>query len=122
MHFLDLAFGFAARGPRFFADGWGDRALCDTMDPVALDIPGAELMASERGYAWVRGAGKFVLLLGLLVCGAAYVAMTCTYLYAAPASELANGKKSPIDLVGSALFGTWGGTLVFLLISVSVIG
>jgi APA family basic amino acid/polyamine antiporter len=48
--------------------------------------------------------------------------MTCTYLYAAPASELANGKKSPIDVVGSALFGTWGGTLVFLLISVSVIG
>jgi dienelactone hydrolase len=36
MHFLDLAFGFAARGPRFFADGWGDRALCDAIDPVAL--------------------------------------------------------------------------------------
>lgn len=36
MHFLDLAFGIAARGPRFFADGWGDRVLCDTMDPVAL--------------------------------------------------------------------------------------
>jgi dienelactone hydrolase len=36
MHFLDLAFGFAARGPRFFADGWGDRVLCDTMDPVAM--------------------------------------------------------------------------------------
>ncbi len=36
MHFLDLAFGIAARGPRFFADGWGDRALCDTIDPVAL--------------------------------------------------------------------------------------
>ncbi len=36
MHFLDLAFGFAARGPRFFADGWGDRELCDTMDPIAL--------------------------------------------------------------------------------------
>jgi APA family basic amino acid/polyamine antiporter len=62
------------------------------------------------------------LLLGLLVCGAAYVAMTCTYLYAAPASELANGKKSPIDLVGDALFGSWGGTLVFMLVTVSVIG
>jgi dienelactone hydrolase len=36
MHFLDLAFGFAARGPRFFADGWGDRSLCETIDPVAL--------------------------------------------------------------------------------------
>jgi dienelactone hydrolase len=36
MHFLDLAFGFAARAPRFFADGWGDRVLCDTMDPDAL--------------------------------------------------------------------------------------
>ena len=36
MHFLDLAFGFAARGPRFFADGWGDRALCDAVDPRML--------------------------------------------------------------------------------------
>jgi hypothetical protein len=36
MHFLDLVFGLAARGTRFFADGWGDRALCDAIDPEAL--------------------------------------------------------------------------------------
>lgn len=36
MHLLDLVFGWAARGPRFFADGWGDRALCDAMDPEEL--------------------------------------------------------------------------------------
>ena len=36
MHLLDLFFGLAARGPRFFADGWGDRALCEAMDPVEL--------------------------------------------------------------------------------------
>jgi dienelactone hydrolase len=36
MHVLDLLFGLAARGPRFFQDGWGDRALCDEIDPVAL--------------------------------------------------------------------------------------
>jgi dienelactone hydrolase len=36
MHVLDLLFGLAARGPRFFQDGWGDRTLCDSMDPEAL--------------------------------------------------------------------------------------
>lgn len=36
MHLLDLVFGFAARGPRFFADGWGDRALCQAIDPETL--------------------------------------------------------------------------------------
>jgi dienelactone hydrolase len=36
MHVLDLLFGLAARGPLFFSDGWGDRALCESMDPVAL--------------------------------------------------------------------------------------
>lgn len=36
MHFLDLVMGLASRGPRFFADGWGDRALCDAIDPEAL--------------------------------------------------------------------------------------
>jgi len=36
MHVLDLLFGLTARGPRFFQDGWGDRALCESMDPEAL--------------------------------------------------------------------------------------
>lgn len=36
MHYLDLLFGLAARGPRFFEDGWGDRALCEATDPAAL--------------------------------------------------------------------------------------
>jgi dienelactone hydrolase len=36
MHLLDLAFGMAARGPRFFEDGWGDRELCDASDPELL--------------------------------------------------------------------------------------
>lgn len=36
MHLLDYVFGLAARGPRFFQDGWGDRALCESMDPPAL--------------------------------------------------------------------------------------
>jgi hypothetical protein len=36
MHVLDLLFGVAARGPRFFADGWGDRALVEAADPAAL--------------------------------------------------------------------------------------
>ncbi|BDG03404.1 alpha/beta hydrolase family protein [Anaeromyxobacter oryzae] len=36
MHVLDLFFGLTVRGPRFFADGWGDRALCDASDPAAL--------------------------------------------------------------------------------------
>jgi hypothetical protein len=36
MHVLDQLFGLAARGPRFFSDGWGDRALCDATDPAAL--------------------------------------------------------------------------------------
>jgi predicted alpha/beta-hydrolase family hydrolase len=51
MHFLDLVFGLAARGPRFFADGWGDRALCDAIDPEALSrrrIPGLEVKLGPR--------------------------------------------------------------------------
>jgi hypothetical protein len=36
MHVLDYLFGLAARGPRFFQDGWGDRLLCVEIDPVAL--------------------------------------------------------------------------------------
>jgi dienelactone hydrolase len=36
MDLLDFVFGLAARGPRFFQDGWGDRALCEAMDPQAL--------------------------------------------------------------------------------------
>ncbi len=36
MHVLDLLFGLAARGPRFFQDGWGDRALCEAMDPETI--------------------------------------------------------------------------------------
>ena len=61
------------------------------------------------------------LFLGLLVCGIAYVAMTGAYLYAAPASALAD-TRMPIDLVGRALFGEWGGLLVFMLVTVSVLG
>jgi hypothetical protein len=36
MHLLDILFGLAARGPRFFPDGWGDRALCDALVPASL--------------------------------------------------------------------------------------
>ena len=36
MHVLDLIFGLAARGPLFFPDGWGDRDLCEALDPTAL--------------------------------------------------------------------------------------
>lgn len=36
MHVADLVFGLVARGPRFFSDGWGDRALCEATDPAEL--------------------------------------------------------------------------------------
>lgn len=36
MHLLDLVFGIAARGPRFFADGWGDLSLCEAIAPEAM--------------------------------------------------------------------------------------
>jgi hypothetical protein len=36
MDLLDLFFGVASRGPRFFEDGWGDRALFDTVEPELL--------------------------------------------------------------------------------------
>lgn len=32
MHLLDMLFGMAARGPRFFVGGWGDRALLEAFD------------------------------------------------------------------------------------------
>ena len=36
MHFLDFFIGVAIRDHRFFVDGWGDRAICDSTDPEAL--------------------------------------------------------------------------------------
>jgi dienelactone hydrolase len=51
MHYLDLVFGWASRGTRFFADGWGDRALCESMDPEALSrrrIPALEVTLGPR--------------------------------------------------------------------------
>ena len=36
MHLLDLFLGMTSRGPRFFEDGWGDRALCDASEPELL--------------------------------------------------------------------------------------
>ena len=51
MHYLDLLFGWAARGPRFFADGWGDRALCEAIDPAALArrrIPPLQVKLGQR--------------------------------------------------------------------------
>ncbi len=59
MHFLDLAFGFAARGPRFFADGWGDRALCEAMDPLELARSKIPLVAVALGRA-KRAHGGFL--------------------------------------------------------------
>lgn len=59
MHFLDLAFGFAARGPRFFADGWGDRALCEAIDPVALARSRVPLVPVALGRAR-RAHGGFL--------------------------------------------------------------
>jgi APA family basic amino acid/polyamine antiporter len=61
------------------------------------------------------------ILVGLFVCGITYLAMTCAYLYAAPPDVLA-ATKMPIDLVGTALFGKWGGLLVFVLVTMSMLG
>ncbi len=36
MNVADLLFGVVVRGPRFFNEGWGDRALCDSTDPAEL--------------------------------------------------------------------------------------
>lgn len=64
MHLLDLVFGMAARGSRFFADGWGDRALCDAMDPgeiAARPIPriAVELGPARRAHGGLLFAGVF---------------------------------------------------------------
>jgi Alpha/beta hydrolase domain containing 18 len=64
MHLLDFMFGLAARGPRFFQDGWGDRALCEAMDPVALAgrrIPRlvVELGAARREHGGLVHEGTF---------------------------------------------------------------
>jgi dienelactone hydrolase len=49
MHVLDLLFGLAARGPRFFQDGWGDRALCEAIDPLALASRPPHVLAVRLG-------------------------------------------------------------------------
>ncbi|MFY3743850.1 alpha/beta hydrolase family protein [Anaeromyxobacter sp. Red801] len=36
MHVLDVLFGLTAAGPRFFADGWGDRRLVKRLQPLPL--------------------------------------------------------------------------------------
>jgi hypothetical protein len=64
MHVLDYVFGLAARGPRFFQDGWGDRALCDAMDPQALSrqrIPRVEvtLGPARREHGGLLQEGTF---------------------------------------------------------------
>jgi dienelactone hydrolase len=64
MHVLDLLFGLAARGPRFFQDGWGDRTLCDSMDPEALSrrrIPRlrVKLGPARRAFGGLLRDGQF---------------------------------------------------------------
>lgn len=64
MHLLDLVFGMAVRGPRFFADGWGDRALCDALSPEALlrrKIPALRMRlgAAERSLGGLLVEGSF---------------------------------------------------------------
>ncbi len=64
MHVLDLLFGYAARGPRFFQDGWGDRALCDEIDPVALAARpppqiGLRLAKARSAFGGLLSEGSF---------------------------------------------------------------
>ncbi len=64
MHLLDLVFGMAARGPRFFADGWGDRALCDAIAPETLferPIPAlrVQLTPARRASGGLLAEGSF---------------------------------------------------------------
>src|SRR5512140_3591106 len=51
MHLLDFVFGLTARGPRFFQDGWGDRALCEATDPLALSRQRIARLAVDLGPA-----------------------------------------------------------------------
>jgi dienelactone hydrolase len=64
MHVLDLFFGLAARGPLFFQDGWGDRELCDAIDPETLSrrrIPRlrVKLGRGRRSFGGVLREGTF---------------------------------------------------------------
>jgi hypothetical protein len=51
MSIVDLLFGLTARRPRFFAGGWGDRALCATITPAALARRRPAAIAVELGRA-----------------------------------------------------------------------
>jgi len=64
MHVLDLLFGLASPGPRFFQDGWGDRDLCESMDPEALSrrrIPRLRirLRPASRAFGGLLQEGAF---------------------------------------------------------------
>jgi predicted alpha/beta-hydrolase family hydrolase len=55
LHLLDLLFGMAARGPRFFADGWGDRVLCEAIAPEAIfgrPVPAIRVQLGEMKRAF----------------------------------------------------------------------
>ncbi len=105
--------------------GAGDHAsgLLAAMPPILFSYLGWNVSVYVAGE--VKDPERTLpraLLIGLGVCGLTYVAMTAAYLYAAPVDVLAHGNQSPIDVVGTALFGGWGGMLIFALITVSVIG
>lgn len=64
MHLLDLLFGLAARGPRFFPDGWGDRVVCETIDPDSEAArPPARIAVAlgrfERAFGGRLAEGRF---------------------------------------------------------------
>jgi dienelactone hydrolase len=64
LHLLDLLFGMAARGPRFFADGWGDRVLCEAIAPEAIlgrPVPAIRLAVGEarRDFGGLLFEGSF---------------------------------------------------------------
>jgi hypothetical protein len=61
---LDLFFGMAARGPRFFEDGWGDRAIVEALDLEELASRRASpiqvrLGEAQRAFGGIIREGTF---------------------------------------------------------------
>ena len=115
-HFANLQPLFAE------ASGVGAAAFGLALSPVLFSYLGwnsSVYVASE-----IREPGRNIprsLFLGLAICIVIYLLMNAVYLYAIPVAEL-RGEANAGEAAARALFGSAGGTLVGLLVLISILG
>lgn len=72
----------------------------------------------------VKDPGRLIplsMILGTLATATIYVLMNAIYVYAVPLTDIV-GSKTVADLAAQNLFGSWGSTLIKILVATSVLG